>query len=79
MRVLETQKAVAETAVGVLEGVKFGSVKRGIGAEVGYLGAVAEGMEEKLRLACSLVKHILYVQSIVFFLKKKKKLMHRLS
>ena len=43
------RRKVDEEAVTALEGVKFGTVARGMSAEVGYLAVVAEGMAEKLR------------------------------
>lgn len=48
--VLGLRREIDEVAVRVLEGVKFGTVARGVGAEVGYLAKIAEGMGEKLRL-----------------------------
>lgn len=47
---LETRRAVDDAAVRVLEGVKFGTVARGVSAEAGYLALVAEAMAEKSRL-----------------------------
>lgn len=43
------QREIAESTVRVLEGVKFGTVARGVVAEAGFLAKLAEGMGEKLR------------------------------
>lgn len=47
--VVELQRKIAESTVRVLEGVKFGSVARGVVAEAGFLAKLAEEMGEKLR------------------------------
>lgn len=47
--VVGLQKEIAESTVRVLEGVKFGTVARGVLAEAGFLAKLAEGMGEKLR------------------------------
>lgn len=47
--VVGLQREIAENTVRVLEGVKFGSVARGVVAEAGFLAKLAEGMGEKLR------------------------------
>lgn len=47
--VVGLQREIAESTVRVLEGVKFGSVARGVVAEAGFLAKLAEGIGEKLR------------------------------
>lgn len=47
--ILETQQDIFTTAIRVLESVKHGSVARTSNAEVSYLVAAAEGLDEKLR------------------------------
>lgn len=47
--VVGLQREISEGTVRVLEGVKFGSVARGVVAEAGFLARLAEGIGEKLR------------------------------
>ncbi|KAL8793581.1 MAG: hypothetical protein Q9195_003844 [Heterodermia aff. obscurata] len=49
-KVLETQQEIFTTTIKVLESVKYGSVARANNAEVSYLVAAAEGLDEKLRV-----------------------------
>ena len=48
-QVVGLQREIAESTVQVLEGIKFGSVARGVVAEAGFFAKLAEGMGEKLQ------------------------------
>ena len=47
--VVGLQREIAERTVQLLEGVKHGSVARGVVAQAGFLEKLVEGMGEKLR------------------------------